>query len=349
MHPQAVEYEGIVYMVWRGEKGLPYIRAYDLKTREFSEASMMLAGLEQRIDEETNSDFNKYERDQHYGPVIWVDSQGFLHVISGCHGNNPRSYSGGVHIKSGNPVDIASPWELMPEEIDISLNYPKPYRIYDDKALVYYRRGGHLSEWTYSISGDDGMNWESPLNPIVDLNYKADPEVSCLDFHSGSYQSIRIGKDGKTLHIAFIWALQDWTDSDCKPYKNSRYTEKLTDDEYNLYYIKVDLPSGKAFNYEEEELQTPVTRSLADEKCLIYDTEDRILSVPPYIHLDENDQPSFLATVSESTPYRCWYKWVHYNKGNLGKNKHCGNFPLFQFIPGIPRRRRNPESHSYLR
>ena len=134
MHSQAVEYEGKAYIVWRGEQGLPYIAAYDLITREFSDAYMMLGGLEQRIDSETNSDFAKYVRDQHYGPVIWTDSQGYFHVISGCHGNQPGSYTAGVHIRSGNPGDIYSPWELMPNEIDISVNYPKPYRIYENKS-----------------------------------------------------------------------------------------------------------------------------------------------------------------------------------------------------------------------
>ncbi|MCK5342502.1 MAG: hypothetical protein KAR20_03810, partial [Candidatus Heimdallarchaeota archaeon] len=53
MHSQAVEYEGKAYIVWRGDQGLPYITAYDLITREFSDAYMMLGGLEQRIDNET--------------------------------------------------------------------------------------------------------------------------------------------------------------------------------------------------------------------------------------------------------------------------------------------------------
>jgi hypothetical protein len=50
MHPQAVEYDGSVYIVWRGEKGFPYIIAYDLGGRTFSKPFMLLTGMQDQVD-----------------------------------------------------------------------------------------------------------------------------------------------------------------------------------------------------------------------------------------------------------------------------------------------------------
>ena len=68
MHPQAFLYDGKVYIVWRGDKGMPYIRFYDLKTRTFSDPVMVLSGLEDKVE------LNRYYRDHHFAPVIWMDT-----------------------------------------------------------------------------------------------------------------------------------------------------------------------------------------------------------------------------------------------------------------------------------
>lgn len=66
MHPQALEFEGQVYLVWRGDKGLPHIRTYDVAGRTFSEPSMVLEGFEDRLS------LKRYARDHHFSPVIWI-------------------------------------------------------------------------------------------------------------------------------------------------------------------------------------------------------------------------------------------------------------------------------------
>ena len=71
MHPQALEHDGSVYIVWRGEKGFPYIISYDLESRKFSRPSMLLAGMEEKVDAQ------KYKKDHHFSPVIWIDSEGY--------------------------------------------------------------------------------------------------------------------------------------------------------------------------------------------------------------------------------------------------------------------------------
>ena len=44
MYPQAVETGGRVFMVWRGDKGLPWVRSYDLTERTFGSPHMLLEG-----------------------------------------------------------------------------------------------------------------------------------------------------------------------------------------------------------------------------------------------------------------------------------------------------------------
>ena len=137
MCPQAVEYDGDVYIVWRGEKGFPYIISYDLESRNFSKAFMVLVGMKDKINSE------RYGKDHHYAPVIWVDVKGYFHVLSGCHGNRVENYTSGNHVISRNPGDITQ-WEMIDSPINRSVNYPKVHPIYDNRTLIYFRDGGHL-------------------------------------------------------------------------------------------------------------------------------------------------------------------------------------------------------------
>jgi len=303
MHPQAVEYDGSVYIVYRGEKGLPYIISYGLESRRFSKPFMLLTGMEDKVDA------NRYARDHHFSPVIWIDGKGYFHVLSGCHGNTPERYRSGNQVISTKPGDITQ-WEMITTPINVSVNYPKAYPIYDNKTLVYFRDGGHLGAWTYRISSDGGKTWVSPANPPVDLDAK--PQDGLIADHAGSYHTARVSKDGRTLHVAFVFSQTDYSKDEPSPV-NSRYNMKLgRESRYNLYYIKVDLPSGKVFNYNGKELATPVRKMLADRDCLIWDTQERVVAIGASIYLDEDDRPYFLLPVSEETPYKCRFYFVRY-------------------------------------
>ena len=140
MHPQALEYNGKVFIVWRGDNGSPFITSYDLETRTFSEQVNIIKDLDglKRPD--------RYPSDHHYSPFIWMDSKAYFHVLAGCHGNRPQRYTSGDHMVSKKPGDITQ-WEIIETPINISVNYPKPYSIYDNKILIYFRNGGHLGNW----------------------------------------------------------------------------------------------------------------------------------------------------------------------------------------------------------
>ncbi len=293
MYPQAVELEGKLYIVWRGSEGFPYAKTYDLRTREFSEPVMLLMGLEDTVDHD------RYRSDHHFAPVIWKDHKEFLHVLFGCHRTK------GIHMVSQNPRDI-SRWTRA-SDVAESLSYPKFHWIFDDQILVYYRHTGHLGHWNYRISGDDGKSWQGPIRGLI--NMSAEPQTGFQASHAGSYQTTRISENGKTLHIAFIWKVED-------PLPSFRYGKVLHDHlrRHNLYYMKVDLTTGKAYNYEGKELPLPVNKAVADSECLVWDTSGRVAAVGPSIHLSRDGEPSLLLPISGTTPLLSKFYFVRRKK-----------------------------------
>ena len=289
MYPQAVELAGTLYLVWRGSEGFPYARAYDLGTRKFSDTVMLLKGLEETVDKK------KYRRDHHFAPVIWKDLNDHLHVLFGLHNTK------GVHLVSENPRDITA-WRRGPEVAEI-MSYPKIHQVYDNQTLIYFRYTGHLGFWTYRISGDNGETWRGPKAGLVDMN--AEPQTGFMASHAGSYETTRVSEDGKTLHVAFIWKVED-------PLPSFRYGKTLHDHtrRHNLYYMKVDLPTGKAYNYEGKELPVPINKEVADRDCLVWDTQGRVAAVGPSIHLTKDGEPSFVLPVSDKTPLMSKFYYI---------------------------------------
>ena len=277
-YPQAVVVDNKLFAVWRGwGEGFPYVISYDLKTRTFSEPLNLMTGYEHE------ANLRRYRNDHHYAPVIWSDSDGYLHVLHGCHRTK------GFHLISEKPGSAES-WVRGPD-ISESISYPKVHRIYDDQTLIYSRLSGHLGYWWYHISGDGGRIWDELAQPAINLSGL--PNDGHWASFSGSYNTTAISADGKRLHIAFIWKVEDSV-------FNTRYERVLGDhtQRYNLYYLYIDLPSGKGYNIQGEEIELPVRKKTADEKLLVWDTEERPAVAGPSISLDENDEPHFLMPVS---------------------------------------------------
>lgn len=282
MYPQAAESGGTVYLVWRGRLGLPWIRAYHLESRRFSEPRMLLTGTGIEFDQ------GRFERDQHYAPVVWAESDGRVHVAFGFH-RTP-----GYHLATKRPGDIRQ-WERL-QPISHSVSYPQVHRMAGGRTLIYFREGGHLGFWTYRISDDGGRSWEKPAAPVIDMD--SPPRASPLSAHAGSYQTSRVSEDGRTLHVAFIWKVEE-------PVESKRYGGVLHDytRRHNLYYVRADLESGEVFNVQGKRLPRPVNFATAQRDCLVWDTEGGSAAVGPSIALGEGGEPYFLLPVSDETPY----------------------------------------------
>jgi hypothetical protein len=147
---------------------------------------------------------------------------------------------------------------------------------------------------------------------VVDLS--REPHLGYLANHAGSYHTTQLSPDGQRLHVAFIWKVEE-------PVPNMRYRDLLGDhtQRYNLYYLTVELVSGQLHNIEGVALKRPVDKLEADQKCLVWDTEERVAAVPPSIYVGDTDQPRLLLPVSEETPLKCWYYFFRYEEGRWRK------------------------------
>lgn len=295
--PQAVLMGDEIHLVYNGGapaeakkmvRTLPFATTYNLRTKNFSEA-VQLPGSP--------------SKDHHFGPIIWADNNDFLHVLSGCH------LTPGTHVISKNPANIEK-WENA-SQIAPSMSYPSISEIFENQRLIYYRTAGHRSSWTYSITSDEGSTWRSPKNPVLDLNNEEDlldiPHAEMDE--ASSYHTYLTSKDGKSIHVAFMYYDDNKKNIPEKSY-NPLYKRNVGTLKTNLYYVKVDLETGVVNNFAGKELKTPILLNEADDFCKIWDTNWRGAGIPPDIIIDKNDNPAFLHVLTEEVFEKLNYYYV---------------------------------------
>jgi len=299
--PQAVIMGNEIHLVYNGGASadakklvptVPYATSYNLKTGKFSDLVQLT---------------NVESRDHHYGPIIWADNNDYLHVLSGCH------LTPGTHVISKKPASTGNSildWELAPQ-LAPSISYPSISQIFDKQRLMYYRTGGHRSNWTYSVTSDEGKTWRTRKNPVVDLNNNDDltdkPHAEMDE--ASSYQTVLTSKDGKYLHVVFMYYDDDKRNSPGKLY-NPLYKRSVGTLKTNLYYVKIDLETDKVSNFEGTEMETPILLQEANAQCKIWDTTWRGAGVPPDIIIDKNDNPAFLHVLTEKVFEKLNYYFV---------------------------------------
>ena len=299
--PQALLMGDHIHLVYNGGapasaekivKTTPFITTFNLKTGKFSD-EIQLPG--------------EPSRDHHYGPIIWADNNDYLNVFSGCH-KTP-----GTHIVSKKPGNIGSSAEdwQMASRIAPSLSYPSASQIFNNQHLIYYRTGEHRSSWTYSTSSDNGNTWQTPENPIVDLNNM--DELKNLPHkkmdEASSYHTYLASQDRKSIHIAFIYYDDNKGNLPEKSY-NPLYKKNVGTLKTNLYYLKVNLETQAATNFEGREVATPLVLKDANAHCKIWDTHWRGSGVPPDIIIDKHNNPAFLHVLTEEIFEKLNYYYV---------------------------------------
>ena len=280
MGPQALWHENKIYIVYQADSlknvGSPFIVSYDTQAGRWSEPLQL-------------GEVTGY--DHHFAPVLWLDREGFFHVLYHCHGGS------GKHLVSKEKNSITS-WKVA-GMISKSISYPKILTVQKGKRLLYHRVFGHMGYWTYLLSGDGSSSWRFQTEPVTDFDQK--PE-SNFDPWAGSYHSAIIDSSGENLHIAFVYK----DDSD-RP--NPRYNSHLGKDKrYNLYYLKLALNTGEVFSVKGKKLERPVTRAAACQ-CIVLDSEYRITNMPS-LALDERGNPAFILPMSDSSPEDCLFHFI---------------------------------------
>ncbi len=242
--------------------------------------------------------------DHHMAPILWADARRHLHVLYNAHFTLNQSR----HLVSAAPLDIRR-WVKGPP-IAPSITYPRILTYPDGRRVLYYRALGHMGYWTCKIS-PDGAAWDVPAPPLVDFD--RDPEVPG-DEWAGSYHSVALSRDGNALHIAFVrWDERHRVNPLYKRFLNlwSRY---------DLYYVRLDLRAGRLLNIEGDPVERPINRRIARERCLVWDTGERIVNVPSIL-ADEQDRPQFLFPVAGNRLDRCRF-WFIRREGD-GWRRHA--------------------------
>jgi len=284
MGPQAVYHKEMIYIVYQANpewsknsskplRGDPYIITYNLESRTWSEP--IRVGKVPR-------------RDHHFAPILWFDKEEHIHILYGCH---TRS-GGGTHLVSKEPLEIQE-WKQIDRPIWKSISYPRILHLSDGRLLLYYRAFGHQGYWTYQMSSDGGYSWTKP-RPLIDFD--RDPQ-EYLDIWLGTYQSVCLAADGRSVHVAFVRL------DDRKALRR------------HLYYARLDPDSGQLYTIEGDRLELPVNREQADEACKVWDTGMRHTNMPAILN-DSDGQPCFLMPVSDSEkPWPCTYYFIRRYRG----------------------------------
>ncbi|MBR1918770.1 MAG: BNR-4 repeat-containing protein [Spirochaetales bacterium] len=282
--PVAITHKDKLYVAWGGgNDGLPrpHIIEYDMKKGKWSEA-IRPAELEREAP------------DHHMNPVLWVDDQDRLHMLFGVH------CSPGTHIYTPEPGNIER-WEKGPQ-IAPDITYPKIMKKADGTLIMFYRVLAHMGWWTYITSRDGGFSWTKPLSLI---DFDRDP-VEGEDDWASSYHNCRMSRDGKSLHLGFVYfherGMYGWIHPiyKVKPGVQTRF---------DLYYARVDIDSGRIFDIDGNELQRPLSRHLA-ESAKIWSTFPLLTNIPS-LYIDEYDNPGFLLVRStEEGMRRCNFHYI---------------------------------------
>ncbi len=228
--------------------------------------------------------------DHHYAPVLWLDHDERMHVLYDCHGQT------GTHIVAA-AAGSTDEWMAGPA-ITKSISYPHVLPMADGRLVLYYRTLGHMGHWGYQVSEDGGFCW-TENRTLVDMD--RDPRIQ-HDCWAGSYHSAVASRDRRSLHIAFVYLDEQRRRN---PLYERTFKSKRTLNRYHLYYMRLDVASGRLTNIDGQSMEPPVNREQA-EACKVVDTGHHLTNMPS-IWADADDQPHFLMPESGETPWDCTF------------------------------------------
>ena len=293
MRPQAVYSEGIVFVVYQSScssKALhPHISSCDLASGRWSV--------------ETRLGLNPEEYDHHFAPVMWLDRQGFIHVLYGCH------IGTGIHLVSAKPRSLAG-WRQV-QGIAPSMSYPQVFPLADGSLYVLYRALGHLGYWASRTSNDGGYTWSSETRLIaMNQHPRSDSDGDCW---AGAYASGCAAPDGG-VEIAFSYWDERLGIHPTERFHPRYRFPKRSRAKYNLYYVRHEPRSGRLRAVGGRLAPRPINRAAADEACLVLDTSYEF-SGGPSVQLDKFGCPLFLLPVTGGDAARSSFHFVRLTPG----------------------------------
>ncbi|TMN74094.1 hypothetical protein CWB85_01640 [Pseudoalteromonas sp. S1727] len=287
-HPAGIYRDGITYVSYQGPLEDPYVASYNHKTQEWK--GPYKAGI---------SDMGKdpsRKIDNHGKPTMLMDDLGYIHVFFGGHGGMPHHgknplgnihYGRNIHVVSKNPYDISS-WEEL-DTIPVFGTYNQAVKMDNGDIYLFYRHGAHRSDWVYQKSTDHGRTFEKPVSF---LKHKRRDDLDAVDswyawVEKGENDEIIVGYD---YHICW----------DGKAGINGR---GHTTERHNAYYMTFNTKDDTWRNVQDEQLNLPITREVADQKTLAFNTGEK-WTFNGSVHLDAKGHPHLATNVGKDLGYK---------------------------------------------
>lgn len=272
-HPNAEFFDGRTYVVYQGPREDPYVCAYDHRGGTW--AGPVKAG--------TSLLGEKGVVDNHGIPVLFVDGEGYIHVVFGGHGANkefglnPLGKNGSgaqQHVVTERPGDITS-WKKL-ENISPFGTYPQVIKMDDGMIYLFYRHGSHQSNWVYQTSKDNGRTFTPPESILKTKVAARGPGL-----HDAWYAVFNRGT-GNTIVCSYVY--HECGDGDLHD-KNGRF---------NLYFMRMNCDRGNEWeNVQGKKLGVPLTFEDSNASTLVFPSAREKLNAAA-CYADSNGNPHIL-------------------------------------------------------
>jgi len=313
-HPAGEHHQGVTYVAYQGPHEDPYIAAYVHATAQW--IGPVQAGVSAMG--KSPDQIDPGELDNHGKPALVVDRQGYIHLVFGSHGGDPKygrnplgeffmgTKGKMTHVVSVKPRDISA-WRVV-DNIPVHGTYNQWVKVPNGDLYLFYRHGGHRSDWVYQKSVDDGRTFAAPVSVLKHKVSAASPTVN-----DSWYAWFDNGR-GDTITASYIY-------HPCANPKHNAHRQ-------NTYYMQLDTQSGQWSNVQGARLTLPVTKESADQLTLIEDT-GTVRTTHGTAHVDAAGRPHLVFPAGKDVRYyrwdgKAWQKPVAV--GAAGERMHDGDF-----------------------
>ena len=305
-HPAGEHDNGVTYVAYQGPHEDPYVAAYVHATSQWIgpvHAGVSLMG-------KSPDQIDPAELDNHGKPALVVDRQGYIHLVFGSHGGDPKygpnplgeffmgTKGRMTHVVSTKPSDISA-WRVV-DNIPVNGTYNQWVKLANGDLYLFYRHGGHRSDWVYQKSVDDGRTFSAPVSVLKHKVSAGSPTVN------DSWYAWFDNGQGDTITASYIY----------HPCANPKHTAHRN----NTYYMQLDARTGRWTNVRGERLALPVTKESADKLTLIEAT-GAVRTTHGTTHVDSAGRPHLVFPAGQEVRYyrwdgKAWQKPVAVGDGN---------------------------------
>jgi len=208
-----------------------------------------------------------YSGDKHGPPSMWVDNDGYIHVLFGAHASQVIQ-----HVVSDSPDDISS-FSNATDPCTATWNPSYPHVHYDsvDNVTHLFYRGYTDGRYiVYQNSTDNGDTWSDPQTIV----YMGVTE----GISNRPYMGMTAFSDNEMLHISF--------------HNHSMYDPAISGAEHDFFYVQFNVTNGHVYNASGSDFG-----EMADpdevQNCRFYEypVESGTRSGVPDLYLDNENNP----------------------------------------------------------